>query len=117
MVKTNKTAKYTGILHRYLEKLGLRSSIELDAEERVTYQQWEEILTSELTIESLVETIRKELDAQNQALRNAVKAGDERAAQIAVARIENYETLVSLVERRERSRDELAEHINRLIDV
>jgi uncharacterized membrane protein YccC len=116
MAKENKTAKYAGLLTRYLEKLGLKSSVELDKDERATYDQWRETLTKELTVEDLADVMRAELAEVNADLREAVKKGDDRAAQIAVARIENYESLLALIERRERSREELAEHISRLID-
>jgi len=112
--KESKTAKYVGILARYLQRIGVKSSIELSPEERTTYDQWTELLTNEITLETFTKFIRGQLAEQNQALREAVRDGNERAAQIAVARIENYEGLTSLVEEKERSREELAEHIDQL---
>lgn len=112
--KQNRTARYVGLLARYLQRLGVQTSIELSPEERPTYDQWTELLTEEITLDTFTEFIRGQLAEQNHALREAVKNGNERAAEIAVARIENYEGLTSLVERRERSREELAEHIEQL---
>lgn len=114
--KTNKTARYVGILARYLEKLGVKTSLELSPEEQATYNKWTELLTEELTLDTLLTFMRGQLAEQNHTLRDAVRDGKDREAQLAVARIENYESLISLVEGREKSRDELAEHIRQLTE-
>lgn len=105
-----------GLLRRYREKQGVAELTELTAEERATYEQWEAILTKELTLDNLRDFLVKQQHTLSKELREAVEGGNERKALRIVARLDNYETLATFIEEPAKNREQLIKQLTSLTE-
>lgn len=105
-----------GILKKYLEKLGVGSYVELEDDEKRTYDEWEEVLTAEVSLKTIEEFIADQLEVLYKDLRENTKKGEDRQALLATAKIENYEALQAVIAQPQQEREALTEHIKALLD-
>lgn len=112
----NPIATGIALLKRYREKLGVGDYTELTDDEKKTYDQWEAILTKEITLENLREFLGKQQLVLAKELREAVTNGEERKALRISARLDNYEAMAAFIDEPTRSRDNLIAHLKTLVD-
>ena len=104
------------ILKKYLKKVGVKSYLDLQDDEKATYNEWEETLTEEVTIETITEFAVDQLEVLNKTLKDAVIQGEDRKALLTSAKIENYEALIGVIETPRQEKEALIEHIETLLD-
>lgn len=114
------------ILKDYLKNRGLKYT-ELSVDERKTYDRWDTILSSSTHMPDLAKFMKREIIMLNTQLKtsvdklldpkltdNAYEAIKLKQIQI-VARIKNYEAIISLIYKDEHSKKKLVQEIKRLI--
>lgn len=116
MSRKNLKAKAQGLIKTWLGKLDIKSIDELTIEERQSYDEWNNLLNSELTLEKLAEALRNESELLNVELREATQKGDNRKALFVSARLENYAKIIAYIEEPEREKEALIEHITSLLE-
>ena len=104
-----------GILKKYLDKIGVKDFTELTGEERATYDKWHEVLSKEITVETIREFIELQVVDLRKNLKSYVMDGKERQALLATARLENYEALLDIIDEPNRSKESLEQHIKSLL--
>jgi N-acetylglucosamine kinase-like BadF-type ATPase len=95
------------ILRKYLEKQGIEDVTKLTPEEKETFKQWEEAFSHDLRAENVATYLGSQIGQLNKQLREAVKRGEDRAALMITARVENYEALQAMLQEPKRRRDEI----------
>ena len=113
---TNKISQGIGLLKKWLAKQGIGDYTELSNQEKATYNQWEAILTKELTLDDLKNFLSKQSITLTKELREAVEKGEERRALKIAARLENYEAIVTFIDEPNRSREILVSQLKTLIE-
>lgn len=111
----NRIAHGQALLKRWLEKLGIADYLGLSLAEKATYDQWEAILTRELSLDDLRSFLAKQQVALSKELREAVRKGEDRVALVITARLENYDALIAFIDEPNRSRETLIAQITNLI--
>jgi len=109
-------AKAQGLIKQWLTKLKIGGIDELTDEERQSYDEWNKLLSEDLTLEKLGEQLKAESENLSTELREATVKGDNRKAVFISARLENYAKIIAYIEEPERERQALIEHITSLID-
>lgn len=104
------------ILNKILEVRGLKRH-ELNEEEKQQFEQWEEVLSEEMTAETLSNFLKDQIKRLQKELIESSKARDVDKSSYLSARIENYETMVDFVDEPERTKERLEEHLKELIKV
>lgn len=111
----NLANKLHGLLGRYLDKQGVADVTQLSEEEKATYEKWQEVLSAEVTLETVVKFLEDQLPKLDKDLREAVKQGEDRKAILITARIENYNDLKAVIAAPDRNREKLAAFITNLL--
>jgi len=111
-------------LTEYLEAIGVKDYTELTPEERATYEGWERILGGkDVKPETIIGHFKTELSKLHEELREVVVKGDrslfrkteaERRAIYLAARIENYKTLIMLVDTPTKQASEIEKRLEQL---
>lgn len=112
----NRISHGIGLLKKWLAKQGIGNYTELSGDEKRTYDQWEAILTKELTLDDLRNFLAAQIVALSKELREAVEKGEDRRALRIAGRLENYEAIVAFVDEPTRSREALIAQITSLVD-
>jgi len=104
------------ILVEYLKKLGVKDYSELTDLERKTYEEWEKTLSTEVRIEEVAKFLETQVKKLQRVLKEHAKLGEDREALYTVARIENYEAIITFIkeplERRKSLERELLNNIS-----
>lgn len=103
------------LINKYFARLKVNDFTELSEEERATYDEWQEILQAEQTVEGISKFVSAQVKNLEGELRTAVRNGEERKALFITARLENYNDLQAVIDAPERSREALAAHISNLL--
>lgn len=109
------TQSLGALIKRYFNRLKVDDFTQLTEEERATYDEWQEILTAEPSVEILSKFITSQVHNLESELRAAVRDGEQRKALFITARLENYNDLQAVIDAPERSREALAAHISNLL--
>lgn len=104
------------LINQYLEKLGIQDFTQLDDDERKVYDQWYEVLNSDVTLADVEKFIDAQLKTLGKELQQAVKDGHDRKAVLITARLDNYQDLKSVIAAPDNNRDALATHIKNLLN-
>lgn len=104
------------MLKRFLEWCGVQEYTDLNPEEKQTYNQWSDILGKDLTIADITAFIGEQRSKLAVEMRDAVKAGNDRAALLLAARIENYEDLEAVIKAPANAKQDIINHIARLLE-
>ncbi len=104
------------VLKRYLDKIGVKDFTALSGEERTTYDNWVDILSKTLTIESIKEFIELQIPELRTKLKEHVENGEDRKALYITAKLNNWEALLDLIEEPDRSKEVIKEHIKHLLE-
>jgi len=113
--KKNRIAHGIGLLKQWLANLEIKDYTELSEQEQQTYNEWEKVITKELTLDDLKSFLQKQQVALSKQLREAVVEGEERKALRIAARLDNYEAIVEMLAEPERSRETIIANITSLI--
>jgi len=111
----NRIAHGLGLLKTWLEKQEIPDYTQLSEQEKATYDQWHAILTKELSLDDLKAFLAKQAATLSKELREAVVKGDDRLALRLVARLDNYEAIVAMLDEPSRSREVLIGNLESLI--
>lgn len=112
----NRIAHGIGLLKGWLDKQGIDDYTQLSEQEKATYDAWEAILTKELNLTTLKDFLVKQVLVLGKELRDAVEKGEDRRALRLVARIDNYEAIVAMLNEPDKSREVLIAQITSLIE-
>jgi membrane-associated HD superfamily phosphohydrolase len=104
------------ILNKILEVRGLKRH-ELTEEEKIQFDEWEDVLRDELTVENMSNFLKQQIKRLQKELIESSKARDVDKSSYLSARIENYEVLVGFVDEPERTKERLEKHLEELIKV
>ena len=112
----NIKATGAGLMRKYLEKLGVSDYTDLSADEKRTYDQWDTVLSRDLTLENLRDFLGKQLVTLSKELREAVGKGEDRLALRIAARLENYEAMAAFIDEPNRTREQLIIQLKNLTE-
>lgn len=104
------------ILTQFLKWCGVDQYTDLNPEEKQTYNQWSDILGKDLTLADITAFIGEQRSKLLDELKEAVKKGEDRRALQITARIENYEDLDAVIKAPEHAKQDIVNHINRLLE-
>lgn len=111
----NRIAHGLGLLAKWLEKAKVEDYTQLTDQEKATYDQWHELLTRELNLDDLKTFLQRQITTLSKDLREAVEKGEDRRALRLVARLDNYEAIVDMLNEPNRAREVLIGQITSLI--
>lgn len=111
----NRVAHGLGLLKQWLEKQGIEDYTQLSEQEKQTYNEWEAILTREASLDDLKAFLQKQVALLSKELRDAVEKGEDRRALRLVARLDNYEAIVDMLDAPHKAREVLIAQITSLI--
>jgi len=103
------------ILEKYLEAIGVDDAIHLTEEEKATFNMWKETLEGEVTIKTMSEWLKEEIELANRQIRKHVEAGENREALYQASRIDVMESLLGMIQSTKEAKSELEETIKGLI--
>ena len=110
------------ILDRYLEKIKVKSKHDLTPSERAQYDIWERVLTSELRIEDIEKSIRAESQRLGdewleEESKNPFNFLFHWKKEVEIkARLKNYNALLKLITSKDKEKEKLISHIQKLIN-
>lgn len=113
--KKNRIAHGLGLLSKWLEKLSVQDTTQLTDQEKATYDQWYALMTKELSLDDLKTFLQKQVKQLSKELRDAVEKGEDRRALRLVARLDNYEAIVAMLDEPDKAREVLIAQITSLI--
>lgn len=110
------------LLNQLLEKRGLKSREELAPAERVQYDNWHKVLTSELTVEDIEKAIKSEKarleeEWMSEDSKNPFNFLFHWKKEVELkARIRNYGTILKLITNKDKEKENLIKYIKKLIN-
>ena len=104
------------LLARYLEKVGIKKVIELAPEERVTFENWQRILSAneEVTVDKLAEFCRGQLASVEQQMSNLDNKSAKNDRLVLLHSV--YKALLGAMESPMKQRESLEKYLTGLLN-